>query len=132
MGQLFSSPGGGFVMKSSALFLVFFFVSASLVWAQKGLFTPPPTQSGLWKPVPGQEFEIAKAQGEKPLPAPLQRLGSADLEKLKRDAAELASLAQSIPPDVDQTTKGILPQDLDKKLKTIEKLSKQLRSRISP
>jgi hypothetical protein len=118
-------------MKSSGLVLAFL-LSTSLAWAQRGHITPPPTQSGLWRPVPSQEFEVAKGQVEKPLPPRLQRLQSADLERLKQYAAELASLAQSIPPDVDQTTKGILPQDLDKKLKRIEKLSKQLRSQISP
>jgi len=51
--------------------------------------------------------------------------------KLKQDADQLATLAQLIPSDVDQTTKGILPKDLDQRLKRIEKLAKQLRSQIS-
>ena len=55
-----------------------------------------------------------------------------DLDKLKHDADELSALAQSVPPDVDQTAKGVLPKDLASKLKRIEKLAKQLRSEISP
>jgi predicted Rossmann fold nucleotide-binding protein DprA/Smf involved in DNA uptake len=51
--------------------------------------------------------------------------------ELQRNAKELADLARSIPPDIDQTTKGLLPKDLAGKLKRIEKLAKQLRSNIS-
>jgi hypothetical protein len=53
-------------------------------------------------------------------------------KKLKHDAEELAALAESVPSDVDQTTKGLLPKDLREKLKRIEKLAKQLRSQLSP
>ena len=49
----------------------------------------------------------------------------------RRDADELATLAQAVPTEVDQTTKGVLPKDLNDKLKRIEKSAKQLRSRIS-
>ena len=44
------------------------------------------------------------------------RLGS-DPARIKRDADELALLAQSIPQDVDQTAKGMLPKDPNAKLK---------------
>ncbi len=50
---------------------------------------------------------------------------------LQRDAEELAKLASAIPSDVEQTTKGILPKDLDERLKRIEKLAKHLRSGIN-
>jgi hypothetical protein len=75
-------------------------------------------------------MDVAKAQAEKGEPTVYQPQ-SLDLARLRQDAEELASLAQSVPPAVDQTTKGILPGDLDQKLKRIEKLAKQLRSRIS-
>ncbi len=55
-----------------------------------------------------------------------------DLEKLRRKANELATLAQSIPPDIEQVAAGVLPKDLDDKLKRVEKLSKQLRRELSP
>ena len=55
-----------------------------------------------------------------------------NMVKLRHDANELASLAQSIPQDVNQTAKGILPGDLNAKLKKIEKLAKQLRSQLTP
>ncbi len=54
-----------------------------------------------------------------------------DPAKVKKDAAELAKLAQSIPPGVDQVANGKLPKDLQARLKRIEKLSKQLRREIA-
>jgi len=53
-----------------------------------------------------------------------------DLVKLRKDAAELATLAQAIPSDIDQTEKGTLPKDLPERLKRIEKLAKHLRSQV--
>jgi hypothetical protein len=78
-----------------------------------------------------QQLNQAKAQAAANGPPPARQWPSADVARLKRVAEELANLAQSIPPDVDQTTKGILPKDLEQKLKRIEKLAKQLRSGIS-
>jgi hypothetical protein len=73
----------------------------------------------------------ASSQFEKSIPPPLaaqpQRI---EPSELRQAAYELASLSQSIPPAVDQTTKGLLPKDLDQKLKRIEKLARELRSKI--
>jgi len=55
-----------------------------------------------------------------------------DLVKLSAQADELSRLAQSIPPDVEQVSRGMLPKDTAEKLKRIEKLSKQLRSGLTP
>ena len=66
-----------------------------------------------------------------PATSSLSRMNSMQLQKLRQDAAELAGLAQSIPPEVDQTTKGMLPKELSAKLRRIEKLAKHLRSTIS-
>jgi len=52
--------------------------------------------------------------------------------QLNNQARELAKLAESIPSDVDKVGKGLLPKDLNARLKRIEKLSKQLRREISP
>jgi len=78
-----------------------------------------------------QEFDMAKAQAKSGGPNANNPASAANALKLNRDADELAKLAQSIPSSVDQTTKGILPKDLDQRLKRIEKLAKQLRSQIS-
>lgn len=52
--------------------------------------------------------------------------------QLKREAEELAKLAESIPTEIDRVAGGQLPKDLDEQLKQIEKLSKRLRREISP
>jgi hypothetical protein len=82
-------------------------------------------------PVIQHGVDMAKAQSSEQSASPAHPQQSADLAKLRQDADELASLAKSIPPAIDQTTRGLLPEDLDQKLKRIEKLAKQLRSRIS-
>ena len=51
---------------------------------------------------------------------------------MEREAKELSALATSIPGDVEQLKKGLLPRDAFEKLKRIERLSKQLRSQMRP
>jgi type II secretory pathway component GspD/PulD (secretin) len=126
-------------MKPSVVLPVLLFsasLAPSVAWAQhRAGYTPHSAQSQVdaAKPSGGAqtEFEIARAQVNQRAVSPVQRLQEADLAKLRSDADELAMLAQSIPVDVDQTTRGILPKDLDQRLKKIQKLAKQLRSRIS-
>jgi cytoskeletal protein RodZ len=78
------------------------------------------------------EFQVAKAETAKAAgTSSVAPAESALTERLRHDADELAYLAQSIPPDVDKTAKGLLPKDLALKLKRIEELSKQLRTRIA-
>lgn len=55
-----------------------------------------------------------------------------DPAKLKSEAEELNKLAASIPADMDRASKGLLANDLIARLKRIEKLSKKLRTEISP
>jgi hypothetical protein len=55
-----------------------------------------------------------------------------DAAKVKEQASQLSKLAESVPPDVEKATKGLLPQDLVTRLKQIEKLSKELRHEIVP
>jgi len=54
-----------------------------------------------------------------------------DGEHLLREANELANLADDIPSSVQQANKGLLPKDLNERLKRIEKLSKQLRRELT-
>lgn len=51
--------------------------------------------------------------------------------EMHHNAEELASLARTIPPDIDLTAKGLLAKDLKSRLKKIEKLAKELRSELS-
>ena len=60
------------------------------------------------------------------------RRSAVSAAQAKREADELAKLAQSIPADVDKVSRGQVPHDLAARLKQIEKLSKQLRRDVSP
>jgi hypothetical protein len=104
-------------MRSSILLFALLF-SASSAFAQR---------TG---PIGQRQADRAENQFDKSVPPPAHQRQNIDVAKLRQDADELANLAQSIPPAVDQTTKGLLPKDLDQKLKRIEKLAKQLRSQI--
>ena len=55
-----------------------------------------------------------------------------DLVQLQRDADDLARTAQTIPVDVANVRRGVLPKDTLQKLKQIEKLSKHLRNELNP
>src|SRR6266853_6804358 len=47
--------------------------------------------------------------------------------QLQKDSKELSELCSSIPADMDQVQRGLLPKDIDKKLRRMEKLSKNVR-----
>jgi hypothetical protein len=51
---------------------------------------------------------------------------------IQREAHEMAAIAATIPADIEQMRKGLLPQDVANKLKRIEKLSHQLRAQLRP
>lgn len=88
-----------------------------------------PAQTSIGRGI--DQAQQAEAQSERNVPPPLNPRRTIDLAKLRHDADELAALAQSVPPEIDQTTKGVLPKDLTEKLKRIQKLAKQLQSQIS-
>lgn len=54
-----------------------------------------------------------------------------DAAATRKDAAELAALASQIPSEVDLVSKGVLPKDLDRQLKEIQKLAKRLRGEVA-
>jgi hypothetical protein len=91
---------------------------------------------GAWGQKPGppsvRQADQAEENAQRNIPPPLYQRPATDLAKLRKDAAELVTLAQGIPTDIDQTEKGILPKDLGEKLKRIEKLAKHLRSQVTP
>jgi hypothetical protein len=53
-----------------------------------------------------------------------------DGAQVKRHADELAKLTSEIPSAVEQANKGVLCDDLNDRLKQIEKLPKQLRRQL--
>jgi hypothetical protein len=54
-----------------------------------------------------------------------------DFAEVEREADDLARTAQTVPADVANIRKGMLPKDALEKLKQIEKLSKRLRGELS-
>ncbi len=79
-----------------------------------------------------RQADQTEAQTQQNIPPPTNARAAIDPEKLQREADELAALSASLPPDINQTAKGVLPKDLVDKLKRIEKLAKQLRSQLNP
>jgi len=76
-----------------------------------------------------QEVEKHQMVLEPPPPLQTQKL---DPAKLREEADELAKLAQLVPQDMGQITQGKMPKDAINRLKRIEKISKQLRTELTP
>jgi hypothetical protein len=53
-----------------------------------------------------------------------------DAAELAHAARELDELAGTIPADIEQVKKGLLPKDTIEKLKRIEKLARKLRGEV--
>lgn len=105
-----------------SIFLFFTFLLSTSALDQGGQPIPPGVrQAGK-----------AEVQFEKDVPPPRFQRAPTDMAKLERDADELATLAQSIPLDLQRVKNGTLPKDVLQKLKQIEKLSKTLRSQLNP
>ena len=106
-------------MKTSVVLFVLL-LSASSTWAQRPI--PP----GI------RQADRTEDQTQKDIPPPPNyRPAPLDMAKLQLDADQLASLAQSIPSDIESINKGLLPKDTLDKLKQVEKLSKHLRSQLT-
>jgi hypothetical protein len=67
-----------------------------------------------------------------PVSAPKKSHATIDRPAMEREAKEMSALASSVPDDIQQLSRGLLPSDAIDKLKRIEKLSKQLRQQIKP
>lgn len=89
---------------------------AATAAAQTGHFPTPP--------------EPLDTSAQEKTPPTLSR--RVDLTQLQKEADALARTAQTIPSDVANVRKGMLPKDVIEKLKQIEKLSKHLRSELNP
>ena len=90
--------------------------------------SPPP---GYAVPPGYREADKQEHELEKETAPRMPQARRPDFAQMQRNARELATLARSIPPDIDLTAKGLLAKDLRNRLKKIEKLAKQLRSELS-
>jgi hypothetical protein len=90
--------------------------------------------SSSQRPIPRgiRDGDKAVQNGEEVEPPVENRTRKLDANALKAEAAQLQMLANSLPPQVDQVTKGMIPKDIADNLKKIEKLAKHLRSEINP
>ena len=52
--------------------------------------------------------------------------------QLQKDSKELADLCASFPADLSRVQQGLLPKDIDRKLKRLEKLAKSVREELTP
>jgi len=102
------------------------FAATMLFAAISGLAQVRPRPPGL------QQADQAAQKADKAIPPPTSQQAHLDLAKLRQDADELARISQTIPTDVSSIQKGMLPKDMIEKLKRIEKLSKHLRTEVSP
>jgi len=89
------------------------------------------TQEAKRVPKGIREADKAEEQFEKSIPPPQVSVHK-NPQQLQQDAKELARLAESIPPDIEQVSRGVLPKDLSARLKKIVKLSKRLQEELAP
>ena len=93
-----------------------------LVCAVAGPSHQAPVRSGQerrrWADLPEQRTAI-------------QLSNAPDPQELKKDAEELAQLSQTIPAEVEGMSRGLVSNDLNDRLKRIEKLSKKLRDAVT-
>jgi len=87
---------------------------------------PSPAQSRP-RPPGVRQADQATAQAERNIPPPITPHATIDVAELEQQAGELSWIAQTIPPDIDNVRKGVLPKDIIERLKQIEKLAKHLR-----
>jgi hypothetical protein len=85
-------------------------------------------QTGHNYPTPPEPMDPQSRKTEQPQTA-TRRI---DAEQVQKEADDLARMAQTIPADVANVRKGMLPKDVIEKLKQIEKLSKRLRTELNP
>ncbi len=105
----------------------------SLLCLSAFLLLPNPmvSQSGGRAKSPG--IATADTMANQPLEAPLEsRSHQINFDQVNAETQELRRLADGLPLQIDQVTKGQIPKDLGENLKRIEKLAKHLRSEITP
>ena len=110
-------------MKSlvACLLPLFLLLLASTIWPQRvpqSLPSSPPPVSA--SPVP---IIPPTAAGTRT---------SFDPAHLRQQAQQLLQLSQEIQPEIESVNHGVLPKETIAKLKQIEKLSKSLRSQLTP
>lgn len=114
-------------------------ISHSITFGAQQLNVPhPPDAPPPGPPLPGEPADARPRRPDVPPDfqedpkdsRPERRI--VDPVKVKKDAEELAALAQKVQDEVGQLSKNLLSKDLDKDLKQIQKITKRLRGEITP
>lgn len=100
------------------VFFIFFWVLSTDALQHRPLLIQPP--------------QSMNQDNAKPTPEQVTLRKRIDLLQLQKEADDLARTAQTIPTDMATVRKGMLPKDVIEKLKQIEKLSKRLRTELTP
>ena len=87
-------------------------------------------QDGRERPMDRVVREM-NADGFAGTPPPAVIRSRVDSAKVKSEAEEMARLAQSVTAQITQAEGGVLPKDLGRNLKQIEKLTKHLRHELN-
>ena len=85
------------------------------------------TLSQNTRSVPPQMVHAQELRAQNEISSPPR---APDPSQLRSEAQQLALLAASIPPDLQDVNRGLMSKDLIQKLKQIEKLSRQLRTEL--
>jgi hypothetical protein len=89
-----------------------------------------PQSGGRGRP-PG--IATADTVANQPLEAPSKGgLRQVNIDQVNTETQELRRLADALPPQIDQVSKGQMPKDLGENLKRIEKLAKHIRGEVTP
>lgn len=104
-------------------------LTLSLLFLTVALTSPPlRAEQGKNWPHPPEAADKAAANADAPAPTVRVKI---DRLQLQREARELLELSQSLQPDIDSISHGLLPKDTIEKLKRLEKLSKHLRKELA-
>ncbi len=90
-------------------------------WSQTGTTIPP-----------GHTAANRATRQAENVEAPAPPVQNVTAAQVMQQADDLVALAQQVRADTERATQGLLAKDLNKKLKRIEKLSKQLREELMP
>lgn len=92
---------------------------------------PVVSQSGARAKPPG--IVTADTVSNQPIEPPLEsRNHQINIDQVNAETQELRRLADGLPLQIDQVTKGQMPKDLGENLKRIEKLAKHIRGEVAP
>jgi hypothetical protein len=93
--------------------------------------TLPAAAQGRVTPIPPGNVQAARAENAPLEPPRVAPRRSVSPEKLAEEAQTLQKLSNAVQAQLIDVSKGLMPKDLPKNLKELEKLAKKIRSEVS-